>query len=103
MGLAAMMRLVIEQMGEYFPPTLPLRRAIQHSIVQKFLEGRLCQALGVTNAHNDVSVTEPPFTLIRGEASPLAAGPRIGITKATDRLWRFGEAGSPYLSRRFPH
>lgn len=45
MGLSAMMRLVIEEMGEYFPPRLPLRRAILHSIVQNFLESRLCQAL----------------------------------------------------------
>jgi hypothetical protein len=45
MGLSAMMRLVIEEMGEYFPPRLLSRRAIQHSIVQNFLESQLCQAL----------------------------------------------------------
>ncbi len=28
MGLSSMMRLVIEEMGEYFPARLPLRRAI---------------------------------------------------------------------------
>jgi len=38
MGLAAMVRLVIEEMCEYFPTALPLRRAIESSILQYFLE-----------------------------------------------------------------
>jgi len=33
-GLPAMVRLVIEEMGEYLPATLPLRRAIESLIVQ---------------------------------------------------------------------
>src|ERR1700693_545709 len=45
MGLAAMVRLMIEEMGEYFPTALPLRRAIERSILQYFLEGGLLQSL----------------------------------------------------------
>jgi 3-methyladenine DNA glycosylase Mpg len=29
------------------------------------------------------------------------AGPRIGISRATDLHWRFGDPASPSLSRRF--
>lgn len=31
----------------------------------------------------------------------ILRGPRIGITRGTDRDWRFGLKGSAYLSRRF--
>ena len=62
--------------------------------------GRLCQALGITHAHDGVALDEPPFELVAREAEPqIAAGPRIGITKAADRPWRYGLVGSRYLSR----
>ena len=64
--------------------------------------GRLCQALGVTHDHNGLSVTEPPFALEPGPPAQVVAGPRIGITKAVDQPWRFGEKGSRYLSKPFP-
>jgi DNA-3-methyladenine glycosylase len=62
--------------------------------------GRLCQALGITRAHDGLALDEPPFELVARETKPeIAVGPRIGITKAADRLWRYGLAGSRYLSR----
>lgn len=64
--------------------------------------GRLCQALGVTHDHNGLAVTEPPFALEPGAPADVIVGPRIGISKAMDVPWRFGEAGSRYLSRPFP-
>lgn len=62
--------------------------------------GRLCQALGVTRAHDGLPLDEPPFELHAREAEPeVAVGPRIGITRAEERPWRYGLAGSRFLSR----
>jgi DNA-3-methyladenine glycosylase len=65
--------------------------------------GRLCQALAITGEHTGLPLYEPPFALEwRTAEPPIAVGPRIGITKAVDQPWRFGLAGSPFLSRPFP-
>lgn len=63
--------------------------------------GKLGQALGVTRAHNGLDLGAPPFAVRPGPRPALVTGPRIGITKAADTPWRFGEAGSRFLSRRF--
>ena len=64
--------------------------------------GRLCQALGITDAHNGLALDKAPFALLgRTEQVTVAVGPRIGITKAVDLPWRYGLAGSRYLSRPF--
>jgi len=65
--------------------------------------GRVGQALGITREHDGLPVDRPPFVLVPAEAAAeLLHGPRIGITKAVERPWRFGLAGSPCLSRPFP-
>ena len=65
--------------------------------------GKLCQALGVTGGHDGARVDAPLFRLAPRERSwDVVAGPRIGISKAAGQPWRFGAAGSPYLSRPFP-
>ena len=64
--------------------------------------GKLCQALGVTRAQNGADLAKAPFVLTRGEgAVAVVAGPRIGISKAVEMPWRFGLAGSPFVSRPF--
>jgi DNA-3-methyladenine glycosylase len=64
--------------------------------------GRLCQALGVTRAHDGAPLDEPPFELrARVGAPDVVAGPRIGISQAAERPWRYGVAGSAFLSRPF--
>jgi DNA-3-methyladenine glycosylase len=64
--------------------------------------GRLTQALGVTREHDGLPLDRPPFGL-RPRSGPveIVTGPRIGLTKAADRPWRYGRAGSPFLSRPF--
>lgn len=62
--------------------------------------GRLCQALGITSAHDGLALDEPPIELVARATEPeIAVGLRIGITKAADQPWRYGIAGSRYLSR----
>lgn len=64
--------------------------------------GRLCEALAVSGEHNGLSVHEPPFALHpRQTVVDVVAGRRIGITKAAERRWRYGLAGSRFLSRSF--
>ncbi|MXS20790.1 DNA-3-methyladenine glycosylase [Pseudomonas oryzihabitans] len=69
--------------------------------------GRLCQALGIDGSHDGLSLAEPPFLLEPATAAvAVIAGPRIGISRAREVPWRFGLAGSRYLSRGFakaPH
>jgi DNA-3-methyladenine glycosylase len=62
--------------------------------------GRLCQALGVTRAHDGLPLDRPPFEL-RAREGPveIVAGPRIGITRAAELPWRYVKAGSRFLSR----
>jgi DNA-3-methyladenine glycosylase len=64
--------------------------------------GKLCQALGITRAHDGMAVDKPPFAIAEGPAAGVVVGPRIGITRAVELPWRFGEAGSRYVSKPFP-
>jgi DNA-3-methyladenine glycosylase len=67
--------------------------------------GRVGQALGVSLQDNGKHFgggefgLEPALPLPPGE---VVRGARIGISKATDRLWRFGLAGDKGMSRPFP-
>jgi DNA-3-methyladenine glycosylase len=64
--------------------------------------GKLTEALGVTIKHNGLALDRPPFELRAREAAPeIAIGPRIGISKAVKKPWRFGLRGSPFLSKPF--
>jgi DNA-3-methyladenine glycosylase len=62
--------------------------------------GKLCQALGITREHDGLPLDRPPFELREREAAvDVVAGPRIGISRAAELPWRYGEGGSRFLSR----
>jgi len=64
--------------------------------------GRLCQALNVTGAQSGAPLDAPPFELrAGGQGGEVAVGVRIGLTKGAATPWRFGLAGSRFLSRPF--
>jgi DNA-3-methyladenine glycosylase len=78
------------------------RRGVEQAKLLCSGPGKLCQALGVTGEHDGLPLDRPPFELRgRGEEVELVSGPRIGITRAAEVPWRYGLAGSPYVSRGF--
>jgi DNA-3-methyladenine glycosylase len=64
--------------------------------------GKLAQALAVTGALDGAPLDRTPFALLAGDPAEVVAGPRIGISKATEHPWRFGLKGSRFISRAFP-
>jgi DNA-3-methyladenine glycosylase len=64
--------------------------------------GKLTEALGIGLEQNRADLGREPFLLLppeRGSEPEVVTGPRIGITKAVERPWRFCAAGNPYVSR----
>lgn len=54
--------------------------------------GKLCQALGITGGDDGVDLLAGHTTRLlpaAGDGSPYRAGPRVGISRAVDRPWRF--------------
>lgn len=87
---------------------IPTMRARRRGLDDRLLcagPGRLCSALAIDRHLDgaDALVPDGPVGLF-GRVAPveLLVGPRIGISVAADRPWRFGLAGSRYLSRPFP-
>ena len=63
--------------------------------------GRLCQALGIAAEHKGTSVLGGgPVTLELHPApsDAVSAGPRVGVSAAADRPWRFWLTGSRHVS-----
>jgi DNA-3-methyladenine glycosylase len=84
----------IEQMIE--------RRGLQDVKLLCAGPGRVGQALGIVHAMNGLRLDRKPFQVLAADRQyEVATGPRIGISKAADVPWRFGLAGSPFVSRRF--
>jgi DNA-3-methyladenine glycosylase len=68
--------------------------------------GNLGSALGIFLEDNGIDLfdAEAPIRLALGDEQPGVDGPRVGVSKAADRPWRFWLAGRPEVSpyRRSP-
>jgi DNA-3-methyladenine glycosylase len=66
--------------------------------------GKLTEALGIGLEQNGADLCAEPFLLLPPEAAApkVVTGPRVGITKAVERPWRFCAAGSRFVSRPRP-
>jgi DNA-3-methyladenine glycosylase len=67
--------------------------------------GKLTEALGIGLDDNDADLSTDPFLLLPPEPGwngEIVTGPRVGITKAVERPWRFSLRGSPFVSRPRP-
>ncbi len=84
---------------------LPVMRRRRGGVDDRLLcsgPGRVCEALKITRKQNGLALDAPPFELFaRSGTVEVVTGPRIGLTKAVDRPWRYGLKGSRYLSKPF--
>ncbi len=71
--------------------------------------GRLAAALGISGDHDGVDVCDPTGPVVlragQGPAPQRQVTSRIGITRATERLWRWSVVDDPHVSgpRTRPH
>jgi DNA-3-methyladenine glycosylase len=83
-------------------PAMRRRRGVKDERLLCSGPGRLCEALGITGAANGLALAPPWFELrARREEPAIAVGPRIGLSVGLDLQWRYGLAGSRFLSKPF--
>jgi DNA-3-methyladenine glycosylase len=79
------------------------RRGVENPLLLGSGPGRLTQALGLTGDHDGLPLDAPPFSLVPAELPvEVVRSPRVGISRAVDRPWRYSLSGSPYVSRPRP-
>jgi DNA-3-methyladenine glycosylase len=111
-GIHWCLNLVCEQEGEAsavliraLEPTQGLdvmraRRGLDDERLLCSGPGRLCQALGITRELDGAPLDRPPFAVYEAEENvEVVRGVRVGITRAVELPWRYGLAGSRFLSR----
>jgi DNA-3-methyladenine glycosylase len=84
-------------------PAMRRRRGLQDERALCSGPGKLCEALGISIAHNTLPLDTAPFALHAATSKPdVIADLRIGITKAVELPWRYGLKDSRFVSKRFP-
>ncbi|MEM6733026.1 MAG: DNA-3-methyladenine glycosylase, partial [Myxococcota bacterium] len=96
-GAAVLLRAIEPRLGL---DAMRARRGVRSDRDLARGPGRLTQALGVSDAHQNHPLSQKPMTLHRGQTRPTAvlATPRIGIRKAVETPWRFAVADSAFVS-----
>jgi DNA-3-methyladenine glycosylase len=64
--------------------------------------GRLSQALGIDGSFDGRALDRPPFELSGTGVTTIQVGPRIGLSRGKETLWRFWLEGSRFVSRPVP-
>ncbi len=87
-GMYHCFNIVTEAAGQ---PSAVLIRGLKLPNIHLDGPGKICRHLGITKQQNGMDLTSSHhFFVTQGIDSPLyEATPRIGIKKATDKLWRF--------------
>lgn len=87
---------------------IPAMRGRRRGVADRLLcagPGRLSEALAIDRHLDGADALRPGGRVrlsARAEPVEVVRGPRIGISVAVERPWRFGVAGSPYISKPFP-
>jgi DNA-3-methyladenine glycosylase len=87
-GMYYCLNIVTEEKGT---PSAVLIRAIKIGDAHINGPGKICAHLGITKKEYGIDLlTHPDVYIAQGkELNPITATPRIGIKKATEKLWRF--------------
>jgi len=105
-GIAAAVLLRAAVIIDGIPAARRRRGAAASDIALARGPGNLCSALGITMADNGIDLFDPDSAvrLELGRLRRAARGPRVGVSKAADRRWRFWLAEYPEVSayRRSP-
>jgi DNA-3-methyladenine glycosylase len=78
-------------------------RPIENALSLTSGPGKLTQALNITSALNGIDMTNSESEIyIEWGKGPkhIVTTPRIGITRAVDKEWRFIDPSSPFISRK---
>ncbi|XVN43052.1 MAG: DNA-3-methyladenine glycosylase [Candidatus Rickettsia vulgarisii] len=90
-GMYYCFNIVTERQG--FPAAVLIRGAIKHLPSKILLNGpgKLCRDLGINKTHNglDLTINQSFCVIDKGNSPKFITTPRIGISKATDKLWRY--------------
>jgi DNA-3-methyladenine glycosylase len=97
-GSAVLIRAIEPQYGL---EAMRTRRSVDRDRLLCGGPGRLAEALAIDGSLNGASLFALPFSLLDCDHTPqVLAGPRIGISKGQEVLWRFSLVDSPFVSRR---